>query len=168
MGLKSQPKAYIFTRAHRSPYVVATGIPHKPQRVETKQFAIGEVVKGRLISPNGKPAFVLVAGTIVVPLSVIKEVVTKEVVEPDTSSAAGSAKEKPEVKLALTDKAPTAKKPTIAYIDAMILGALVGCGAVYFAEKKGYITTPDKKNFMYGGIAGAVLAAYLVFRNKNT
>jgi hypothetical protein len=154
-------KAYILTQPYKAPYVVATGIPSNPQRIMMKSFRSGEMVKGELKHANNKPAFVLVGGTLVLPLSVLKEVTTKEII----SDASGSTTESSEQPTDSVKKVPTKK---LRYIDAILIGGVLGFGAVYLAEKQGWITSPDNKNKMYGVLGGAVLGAYLVFRQENT
>ena len=73
-------KSYILTKDFKSPYVTSTGLPHNPQAIRFKQFKKGEVITGEMKHANNKPAFVLVNGVCVVPLEVIKELVTKEIV----------------------------------------------------------------------------------------
>ena len=153
-------KAYILTQLYKAPYVVATGIPSNPQRIMMKSFRSGEMVKGELKHANNKPAFVLVGGTLVLPLSVLKEVTTKEIISDASGSTQTSEQPADSVK-----KVPTKK---LRYIDAILIGGVLGLGAVYLAEKQGWITSPDNKNKMYGVLGGAVLGAYLVFRNENT
>lgn len=153
-------KAYILTQPYKAPYVVATGIPSNPQRIMMKSFRSGEMVKGELKHANNKPAFVLVGGALVLPLSVLKEVTTKEVVSEASGTTETSDQPTDSVK-----KVPTKK---LRYIDAILIGGVLGFGAVYLAEKQGWITSPDNKNKMYGVLGGAVLGAYLVFRQENT
>ena len=50
------------------------------------------------------------------------------------------------------------------YIDGILIGAVVGLGGVILAEKQGWITNIDKKNKIYGAIAGAVLGTYYIYR----
>ena len=153
----SKFKAYIFTQDYKAPVVFATGIAHKPTRIETKKFVKGEVVKGILKTANGKPSFIMV-GTIVVPISVVKEVVTKEII-----SNADGDKEKTSAPINLV-KTTTTKG--VKYMDGAIVGAILGFAGVYFAEKKGWIAVADRKNKIYGAIGGALLGAYLMFRFK--
>lgn len=157
-------KAYILTQPYKAPYVVATGIPSNPQRIMMKSFRSGEMVKGELKHANNKPAFVLVGGTLVLPLSVLKEVTTKEII----SEVSGSSTETSETTEQPTDSVKKVPTKKLRYIDAILIGGVLGFGAVYLAEKQGWITSPDNKNKMYGVIGGAVLGAYLVFRNENT
>ena len=98
-------KSYILTKDFKSPYVTATGLPHNPSAIKFKQFRRGEVVNGEMKHANNKPAFVLVNGVLVVPLDVVKELVTKDVVS--HADGKGSIKEKTPPKLT-TNK--TAKK----------------------------------------------------------
>jgi len=151
-------KSYIFTKDYKSPMVVATGLAHNPQSIKFKRFQKGEIIRGELKHANNKPAFLLVNGVCVVPLDIVKELVTKEVV----SNASGSTSSEPKVKKI---KVPT--NPKVRYADAMILGAIVGVVGVYVAEKQGWIAEPDRKYKLYGALGGAVLAAYIVYRTNN-
>jgi hypothetical protein len=137
--------------------VVATGMAHNPQSIKFKKFNKGQIVRGELKHANNKPAFLLVNGVCVVPLDIVKELVTKEVV---SNATGGSAT--PKIKKV---KVPT--NPKVRYADAMILGAIVGVVGVYVAEKQGWIAEPDRKYKLYGALAGAALAAYVVYRTNN-
>ena len=153
-------KTYILTQNYRAPYVVATGVPHKPQAIKMKSFRAGETVRGELKHANNKPAFVLVAGALVLPLSVVRELTTKEVVSEASGESAQNDSEKPQ-----TIKMVPNKK--LRYIDAILIGGILGFGSVYLAEKQGWLTSPDNKNKMYGALLGAALGAYTVFRKEN-
>jgi hypothetical protein len=152
-------KSYIFTRDFKSPMVVATGLAHNPQSIKFKRFNKGQIVRGELKHANNKPAFLLVNGVCVVPLDVIKELVTKAVVS-SVDGNAGSTEPKVQ-----KIKVPT--NPKVRYADAVILGALVGVIGVYVAEKQGWISEPDRKYKLYGALGGAALAAYIVYRTNN-
>ena len=52
------------------------------------------------------------------------------------------------------------------YIDGILIGAVVGLGGVILAEKQGWIVNVDKKNKIYGAIAGAILGGYYIYRFK--
>lgn len=149
-------ESFVITQDFKTPYVRVTGIPHRPQETKFKMFRKGDIVNGELKHANNKPAFVLVSGKLVVPLEVVKKVVTKEVV----SNAEGETKK--------ADKPLIAKStnPKVQYLDAMLLGALVGIGGVYLAEKQGYIKEVDKKNKLYGAVIGAMIGLYGVYRYK--
>jgi hypothetical protein len=148
-------KSYIVIADIKTPYVQGTGVPHRPQEVRFKLIRKGEIIKGELKHANNKPAFVLVNGTLVVPLSAVKELVTKEI----TSNVDGIAKD---------DKAPM-KLPSInkvKYVDAIIVGALLGVGGAYLSEKQGWLGEPDKKNKLYGALIGGAVALYGLYRYK--
>jgi uncharacterized membrane protein YeaQ/YmgE (transglycosylase-associated protein family) len=49
-------------------------------------------------------------------------------------------------------------------MDAIIIGGIAGLGGIYLAGKQGWIAEIDKKHYLYGGLVGAVLGAYLVYR----
>ena len=158
-------KSYIMTKDFKSPYVTSTGLPHNPQAIKFKQFRKGDVVNGEMKHANNKPAFVLVKGVCVVPLHVVKELVTKDVV----SHADGQGSVKPSVSQSITSNLGSSKKntnPKVAYADALLLGAVVGFGGVVLAEKQGWITEIDKKYRIYGAVGVGLLAMYLVYRKK--
>ena len=158
-------KSYILTKDFKSPYVTATGLPHNPSAIKFKQFRRGEVINGELKHANNKPAFVLVSGVLVVPLDVVKELVTKDVVS--HADGKGSVKEKTPPKL---DGGKTVKKntnPKVKYVDSALLGGLLGFGAVFISEKQGWISEPNNKFRIYGAIGGAALAMYIVYRQKS-
>jgi len=148
-------KPYIVTRDFQAPYVVATGIMHKPQRVEYKKFRKGQIIKGVMKFSNGKPAFVLVGGVLPVEIGCLADITTNEIV---VSNVEGPTDQKP-----LKDKV-TNLNPKVKFIDAMLIGALVGAVGIHLAEKKGLIKTPDEKNKIYGAIVGGLLAWYIVYR----
>jgi hypothetical protein len=154
-------KSYVLIQDFKAPYVIATGMPHKPSKIMFKKFGKGEIISGELKHANGKPALVLVNGVIPVPVTVLNAVLTKEIV----SDASGPKK------ISANPNAPTSnvvkvKKEGTRFLDAGIIGAVLGFGAIYLAEKKGWIATEDKKNKMYGAIGGAVLAMYIIYRKK--
>jgi len=148
-------KSYIVIADIKTPYVQGTGVPHRPQEVRFKLIRKGEIIKGELKHANNKPAFVLVNGTLVVPLSAVKELVTKDI----TSNADGTP----------TDDKKPMKLPSInkiKYIDALIVGALLGVGGAYLSEKQGWLGEPDKKNKLYGALIGGAVALYGLYRYK--
>jgi len=153
-------KSYIFTRDYKSPIVVATGLAHNPQAIKFKKFQKGEIVKGELKHANNKPAFILINGVCVVPLDVVRELVTKSVV----SNVDGGGDSFPDAKPKKV-KAPT--NPKVKYGDAMIIGAVIGAVGVWIAEKQGWIAEPDRKYKLYGALGGAALASYIVYRTNN-
>lgn len=154
-------ESYILTTNVTTPIVRATGIPHKPQAIDMKRLRKGDIIKGELKHANNKPAFVLVDGVMVVPIGSVKKLVTKDIVSPangqDESNVDGESKQKSTVIKTL---------PKVKYIDAIVVGALIGVGSVYLAEKQGWIPEVDKKNKLYGAILGAALGTYLLYRFK--
>lgn len=155
-------KSYIFTNDFKAPYVTATGLPHNPQKIGFRKFQKGEIVKGELKHANNKPAFVLVHGVCVVPLDVIKELVTREVVSHTDGTVANASQ-----KISETIGLPKDNSNSnVRYLDAMLIGALLGFGGVYLAEKQGWIAEPNKKYKLYGAGAGALLGMYYVYRQK--
>ena len=117
------------------------------------------MISGEMIYDNNKPNFVLYNGSCVVPLSVIKAVVTKEII----SNATG----KGNVPFETTKNIVKVENPKVKYMDAMLFGAVVGVGVVYLANKQNWIAEQDNKNYAYGAGAGALLFAYFVYRKNN-
>lgn len=152
-------KSYIFTHDYKAPYVTVTGLAHNPQAVKFKKFQKGEIVKGELKHANNKPAFILVNGVCVVPLDIVKELVTKAVVS-GADGTTNSFPSKPKVAALPTN-------PKVRYIDAMLVGAVAGVVAVFVAEKQGWIENPESKYKLYGALIGAVAASYIVYRTNN-
>lgn len=153
---------FVATKDFVTPYVVSTGMPHKPTRICKKKFKKGEIITGEIKTANGKPAFVLHKGVMVVPLAVVKQVITKDL---DVSNAVGDniVKSNPKVEVRLGD---TKKDSNKQYIDALVIGAIVGFAGVLLAEKQGWIANVEQKNRLYGAIGGAILGAYIVYRKK--
>jgi hypothetical protein len=154
-------KTYIFTNDCKSPYVEITGRPHNPQEVKFLKFRRGDQVKGELKHSNNKPAFILGPKNAIIPIDCVKELVTKAVVGGDkstTSSFNGSSDTK-------VVSVPTNSK--VRYMDAIIVGAAIGLVGVVIAEKQGWIAEPESKYKWYGAGAGALAAAYIVYRTSN-
>jgi len=155
-------KSYVITNDFKSPVVRHTGDPRNPQKVTFKQYTKGDIINGELKHANNKPAFILVKGVCVVPLDCVKELLTKDVV----SHADGEGK----VTKPFIDEAPKPKtmnsNPKVKYVDAMLIGAVVGFVGVWLAEKQGWLEGEGKKNKLIGAGAGALLSAYIVYRSK--
>lgn len=156
-------KSYIITHDVKSPYIVATGLPHNPQEVRLKLFRKGQVVKGELKHANNKPAFLLVNGVCVIGLDVVKELVTKEI---NSNASGGTTTSAAKVIDKTVGLSKDNSNPKVRYIDAMIVGALLGVGAVFLADKQGWIKEPDKKHKLYGAIGGAIVGYYFMYRKK--
>lgn len=152
-------KSYVLVQDFKAPYVIATGMPHKPSKIMLKKYVKGEIITGELKTAKGKPVIVLVNGVIPIPITMLKEVVTKEIIN-GANGTQSTTKINPSQSIVI------AKKTNTRYFDAGILGAILGVGAAYLAEKQGWIAQPDKKNKLYGAAIGAVLAMYLVYRKK--
>jgi len=155
-------KSYILTNDWKAPYVTATGHPKNPQAIRFKQFKKGTIIKAELKHANNKPAFLLVSGVCVVPLNVVKELVTKEIIS--NVDGQGSIKNAVVEKVGGSSKANT--NPKVRYIDSAIIGAIVGFGGVILAEKQGWLTEVNSKYRLYGAIGGALLLTYVVYRSK--
>ena len=155
-------KSYIMISDVKAPYVTATGLAHNPSAIRLKKFRRGQIVKGEMKHANNKPAFVLVNGVCVVPVSAVKELVTKEIMAGVDAST--TTKETIEKTIGLTKNNTN---PKVRYVDAMIIGSVLGFGVAYLLEKQGYIESTEQRNYkVYGAVAGAALAAYLVYRKK--
>ena len=161
---KQKPtKSYIVTKGFNAPYVVGTGMAHRPTRINKRKFVKGQLItNGVMQYANGQPAFLLVQGVMPIPLECIKEVVAKDVV---VSSFDGKEKKKPEPKK-IKSPLPPSSNPKVKYIDALLIGGLAGLVGVHFAQKKGYIKNPDPKFKLYGALGGGLLAWYVVYRQS--
>lgn len=143
-----------------TPYVIATGQPHKPTQICKKKFRKGEIITGEIKTVKGKPSFVLHKGVMVVPLSLVKQVITKDIVLSNADGEVKKSNPKVEVKVV---KSGGDKR----YIDGIVIGALLGFGGTILAEKQGWITGGEpRKNRIIGAVAGAVIGAYFVYRFK--
>lgn len=155
-------KSYLITHDYKAPYVESTGHPKNPTQVKFKVFRRGDIVRGELKHANNKPAFLLVGGQAIVTLDVIKELVTKEV-----KSGADSTTTSPSKLIDKTIGLPkNNSNPQVRYLDAMLIGAIVGFGGAYLAEKQGWIGEPNKKNKLIGAGIGAALGVYYIYRSK--
>jgi len=152
-------KSYVFKQDFKAPYVVATGLPHRPTKIMLKKYKRGQIIQGQMVMAKGKPSVLLVSGVIPIPLTVIREVITKEILQ---SNASGT----PTTTTNVSSAVVLGKKSNTRYIDAAILGAILGLGAAYLAEKQNLLGQPDKKNKLYGAAIGAVLAMYFIYRKK--
>lgn len=153
---------FVATMDFKSPYVVATGQPHRPTEIKTKSFKKGDIITGEIKTANGKPAFVLHRGVIVVPLTCVKQVITKDI----QVAVDGLAEKESKVKVTMEKPISTLNKNK-RYIDGVLIGAIVGAVGVFVAEKKGVITTPSNKNKIIGAVVGAAIGAYVIYRFGN-
>lgn len=155
-------ETYLITENYRGPKVIFDPSGHnRPPKIIYKVFRKGEQINGVMRYKNGQPLVVMTSGNIPVPIKYVKRVVAKDI----TSSASGPVKsETPKVEMPVI-KSGNSK---IMYIDAMMLGAILGALAVHFAEKKGYIESVSPKNKLYGAAGGAFLGWYLIYRNNQT
>ena len=157
--MKGTKSTYIVTKPFKTPQVLQTPISHSPAQIQWKKFNKGQILSGELKYANGKPAFVLLGKMTIIPLGNIKKLVTTDVVNSNMSGIGPASK---------TTKEYLAKTaPKIKYMDALILGALVGGVGFYAAEKKGIIKTDNPKYKLYAAAGGAALAWYIIYRHQN-
>lgn len=153
---------FVATTDFVTPYVIATGMPHKPTKICKKQFRKGDIITGEIKTANGKPSFVLHKGVMVIPFSCVKQVITKDIqVSNFDNKVIQDKNPKVEVKVPST---PKEKKKQM--LDMVLLGAIVGFGATIFAEKQGWLNAEEKKNRLYGAMIGAFLGGYYIYRQK--
>lgn len=150
-------KTYTLISDFKAPCVINTTGNNRPAQIKYKTFKRGELVNGVMQYNNGRPSFILVKGIIPIEAKYLKEVVAKEIV---VSNASGESKPKSSIDSMVSDH----PNPKVKYLDALLVGAVVGVIAVHFAEKKGYIEVPDKKYKLYGALGGGLLAMYVVYR----
>ena len=166
-------KSYVLTQDFATPYVIATGKPHNPQQIKVKKFRKGDIVKGELKHANNQPAFVLVQGTLVLPLEVIKELVTKAIIDNNTPPIpVDLVEDSNSDDVTVKNKKSTldslkSSNPKVNYIDSMIIGGIVGLGAMYLVKRQNWIEEFDKKYYLYAGLVGAITGAYIVYRTRS-
>ncbi len=154
----SKRTSFIISKSVATPYVRNTNHPHNPRVIKYKRFKPGDMVTGVLhYDKLGKPEFILVNKELVIPANCVKELVTQEVI---TSNMNGTDKKIKEF--------VNTGNPKVKYLDAAIVGAVLGACAVWVAEKKQLISMPDKKNKLIGAAIGAALFAYAVYRIRNS
>lgn len=154
---------FVATTDFATPYVIATGQPHKPTQICKKQFKKGDIITGEIKTVKGKPSFVLHKGVMVIPFSCVKQVVVKDIVLSNLDGTSDSVtKTNPKVELKVIK---TSDQKNRDYFGGVLIGGALGFGAVILAEKQEWLA-PDKKNKMYGIIAGAVIGVYCIYRKK--
>jgi hypothetical protein len=154
---------FVATQDFVTPYVVSTGMPHKPTKICKKQFKKGEIITGEIKTANGKPSFVLHKGVMVVPLSVVKQVITKDINLSNISGDANVTKSNPKVEVKVVKTTSDKNKKML---DGLVIGAVLGFAGTIIAEKQGFIATIDKKNRIIGAVIGATLGAYIMYRKQ--
>lgn len=160
-------KSYIITQDYKAPYVIYIGHPKKTNDIRLKQFKKGEIIRGELKHANNKPAFVLLADRIVIPLQVVKEVVAKEIRTDENKIGIDGLDDKKDfVPLQKEKNFVSDKLDKVKYVDAAIFGAALGFGGMYLAEKKGWVQSLDNKNKIYATVGGALAAIYIMYRIK--
>jgi hypothetical protein len=156
-------KTYILIKDVKCPIIDGHNYTHKPIQVKTKTFRKGQIVRGELKHSDNKPAFILVGSMCVIPVDAVKELTGKDVT---SKFAGGDMDEKPKTIEQNSTTILKQKNPKIAYIDAIIIGGVLGFVGMYYAEKKELISTEDNKLKMYGAIGGALAGLYIVYRNR--
>lgn len=154
---------FVANQDFSTPYVIATGQPHRPTQICKKKFKKGDIITGEIKTANGKPSFVLHKGTMMIPLSCVKQIVVKDIVISNADGDDKVAKTNPKVEVkTITPQATKNKK----YIDGIVIGAIAGFGGTILAEKQGWIKEINKKNRIYGAVIGAVIGCYVVYKMK--
>jgi len=157
-------KTFIITKEVNVP-IVSSQVAHRPAQVKFRKFRKGQLVQGELKHANNKPSFVLVGRMCVIPVECVKEIQGKEV----SSNVTGQElSQKLQTQQVTANKKVAPSNTKVKYLDALLIGGLVGFGGVYFAEKKGWLQGEDNKMKMYGAITGAILGMYYVYRSQNT
>lgn len=154
---------FVATKDFKTPYVVATGQPHKPTQIKLKKFRKGEIITGEIKTSKGKPSFILHKGVMMIPLNSVKQVITKDIQIGADGVKDDISKTNPKVEVKVLKASDEKKK---SYIDGIVIGGLLGFGGVILAEKKGWIAVVDKKNRLIGAVVGAVIGCYVAYRFK--
>lgn len=156
---------YLVVKTFKSPVVYSGGShPKMQQQLKYVTFKRGQTIDGVLkTKANGEPDYIIHKGVIVVPISAVKELVTKEIV---TSNADGTS-----VDSTGTKKIIPESSSKVRYIDSAMIGGVIGFAIVWFAEKRGWLVeAPDSKiphqNKLAGVAIGAALGAYYRFRKN--
>lgn len=157
-------KTYIITKDVDVPVVASGGSAHKQAQVRMRRFRKGQLVQGELKHSNNEPSFILVGRMMVIPVECVKEIQGKDV----TSKFSGTTEAPASSTAPKQPVVQTKQASNVKYMDALLIGAVIGFGAIYFAEKKGWLVSEDSKMKLYGAIGGGLLGMYLVYRNKAT
>jgi len=154
---------FVATTDFVSPYVIATGQPHRPTQICKKQFRKGDIITGEIKTVKGKPSFVLHKGVMVIPLTCVRQVITKAIdVKSSFAGQKSVEKANPKVQVNVPSISNEQKKKVM---DGAIFGAVLGFAGAIFAEKKGWLGE-DKKNRIYGALVGAFIGGYFIYRSK--
>ena len=157
---------FVATTDFVTPYVIATGQPHKPTQICKKQFRKGDIITGEIKTVKGKPSFVLHKGVMVIPFSCVRQIITKEI-QVNSNATGEMAKQISVANPKVLVKVPTSPSETKKkMMDGAIVGAILGFGAIILAEKQNWISGEDKKARLYGALAGAFFGGYYVYRSK--
>jgi len=159
----SKRGTYIVTKSFSTPEVYNTGSSYKQAQIGNKRFRKGEIIKGEIKTANGRPAFLLVGRMTIVPLSNIRKLVTQKVTGNSAISGEKSLKGSTDDTM-LSTYTKKSTIPKIKYLDAVLIGGVLGGVGWFAAEKKGLITSTNPKNKLYAAGVGALLAFYAVYR----
>ena len=131
---------YIVIRDFKSPVVYSGGSHPKLQaQVKYMSFKKGSVLDGVLkTDKNGDPSYIIYKGSVVVPISAVRELTTKPVEVNRSAEGSTESAKKPTV--------ITESKNKLKYIDSAIFGALIGLAAVVIGQKKGWIPEESPEN----------------------
>lgn len=157
-------KTYVVVKDFQTPQVFQTGYSHSPAKIGWRRLKKGQMIKGEMKTENGKPAFILMGKMTVVPINCVKEVVTKNVENTsgfsDDDSAAPPKTDKVKEYMKKT-------QPKIQYMDAILLGAVVGGVGWWYAERQGWVDNINPKAKIVAAGVGAGVAWYFIYRYNN-
>jgi hypothetical protein len=160
-------KYYCVNENFSCPKVMATNNPRNPMQITNYPFKKGQIITGEMMYVQGKPSFLFVKQMYHVPLSKIKEIQLK-----DIDSSTGKVSNATGEPLNGNAPAGTVKKieikdnPNAKYLDSIVIGAVIGFGATYYAEKKGWLPEGQPNNRYIGAGVGALALTYLAYRLK--
>ena len=161
----SKQGTYIVTKSFSTPEVYNTGSSYQQAQIGNKRFTKGQIIRGEIKTSNGRPAFLLVGRMTIVPLGNIKKLVTKSVTGNSAiSGESGERRYSKPPETSLSDYTKKSSIPKIKYLDAILIGGVVGGVGWFAAEKKGLINTNNPKHKLYAAGAGALIAFYAVYR----
>lgn len=154
---------FVATQEFETPYVIATGQPHRPTQICKKKFKKGEIITGEIKTAKGKPSFVLHKGVMLIPLSCVKQVITRDItVGADSAVSDNTIKANPKVEVRTIKTSDQKNKD---YFGGVLIGGALGLAGAILAEKQEWIPA-EKKNKMYGIIAGALIGIYFIYKKN--
>lgn len=159
---------FVVSEDFTTPHIIMTGNPRQPTKNMPKAFKRGTVIQGDIIKDkNGRPLFVLVYPDLHIPLVYLRSVKTEPLMGGPRSGPVSNVSG-PQISVsqpaATTAKVSFINNKKTKYIDFAIVGAILGFGVHYFAQKKEWVSSdnPNLRWYFVGGMAAA--GVYVAYR----